>query len=713
MRFETNLAPDDPAAIKRNTDGTAALHAMLEDCGICKDVRKFTKANANSFVDSGDTRLQELNERRVVVDQLLTAHAEKNDPVTTLDGQGRLTSVVRTDGSRSEFTYNGDKLVKLKSTDARNAVSEWTPEAPKEWEVKKGTPITRWQSEQQTDETRINLKIDPTGLVSWEDVPGNVITKATDGTTTRLNINNSVTRLDSSDRVIFLRKDNNEDIFASYRKNKLSQIEIHNGAMVEKWNLDAKGEWTSPGSTVVRSRYNITEDGIESFVARDKGNVTHISYPDGTSRSFEYTNGQLSKVSELPRNTVWQLDSKTGKWQSNSVSETRSAARVSSQGEYSYVDEHGYKKTFKFDGTEDYYKNLQGAPKKAIHDAQRQLFATADGRIHDLNHRKQFKNDIEEFQRRADSAGVSPDRVVKTMHELDSLLRYRKHSFLSHENREKLALEVAYHVAMPRTIDQSKFDTCGAATAEVVTASKYPDRFANLIRQIADRGNYVSAQNQLIRPLKNSLLADTDSQNFKTHDNSGERSYASQLFQTVGIDAALPAKNFYLSDEDGERVVSDRGKVISKDFPGLEDDQVAKMLRTITGKSETVYSHGQQFKTVDEFRRVMNEVDQKKQFPVILSVDTLARGGPFYGQYRDDRRGVDSGGHYVTVWDVDKQGYVLVDDQFGREYDHESLRRLPLKTLYEGTKLNGTTDGAPESADPLIRNVPQDLIVPK
>jgi hypothetical protein len=39
----------------------------------------------------------------------------------------------------------------------------------------------------------------------------------------------------------------------------------------------------------------------------------------------------------------------------------------------------------------------------------------------------------------------------------------------------------------------------------------------------------------------------------------------------------------------------------------------------------------------------------------------------------------------VTVWDVDSESRALVDNQWGRKSDYESLRRLPMRKLYEST----------------------------
>ena len=152
-----------------------------------------------------------------------------------------------------------------------------------------------------------------------------------------------------------------------------------------------------------------------------------------------------------------------------------------------------------------------------------------------------------------------------------------------------------------------------------------------------------------------------------------------------------------MSDDDSEREVDARGKTTQEDFQGLEDPQVQAIVRNITGKTETIYSYGVQFKDVAGLETVLNDLEQRRNFPIILGVDTLTKGGPFYGQYRDDRMGVDYGGHYVTVWDIDKEGRVLVDDQFGREYDRESLRRVKLDVLFVGA----VTDEAVREAIPM------------
>ncbi|MBX9723312.1 MAG: hypothetical protein K2X81_18050, partial [Candidatus Obscuribacterales bacterium] len=279
-------------------------------------------------------------------------------------------------------------------------------------------------------------------------------------------------------------------------------------------------------------------------------------------------------------------------------------------------------------------------------------------------------------------------KILITLRELNSLITPSANSYLSSEQRIKLAEQAMHTVAHPRSTDQGSHNTCGATSAEVVLGAKYPERLVNLLNQIADSGEYHTAKGLWLKPSSQSLEADAEASSFDPYDaaSEGVRSYVGQLVQTVGIDSIFAARNqakIYESKDIREYVLrTDTGDVTS--FDGLEDPDVHEMLRQLSGDDVEIYSKNKQFDSADSLQNVLNQLKQSNAFPVVFSVDILKQG-PFLNQYREDRAGLDDGGHYVTIWDIDSNGNVQIDDQFGRAYDFESLRRVPVADLFESS----------------------------
>ena len=413
---------------------------------------------------------------------------------------------MRPNGSDAEFSYANGALCGYRATDAKGAVSEWVPDKPKDWEVKAGITLRRWESDQHPDDVRINLRVENSGQISYEDIPSNVIRQNTDGTTVHQNLNGTTVTLNRDDKVIELIKSDGAKVSADYSQNVLNKITTSDGTgNTTVWQPDQKQDWTAANNTAVRKQYKLTEDGIESYIESKNSQITNIQYPDGTKRFFDYNGTGLDKIKEFPQNTTWQKSATGDAWSDGTVSETRKFSNVSEDGTLTYSDAAGYKHSFNFDGTESLFKHRAGRPSQQEINAQTKLFQAADSSIKDDMQRQQFKNDISDFELRAQTQNIPQATVVRTFQELTALLKHPHQSFLEQTEREQLAREAAFHLANPRTINQNKFNTCGVATAEVLTAAKYPDRFANLIRQVADHGSYVTAQGKVIKPPKSTL----------------------------------------------------------------------------------------------------------------------------------------------------------------------------------------------------------------
>jgi len=638
---------------------------------------------------------------------------KKYPPIITSDSNGHVQKIVRADGSEDSFQYDGDSLSRYTSKSSSGEVTTWerqtkNSETDSDSSTKRHDDdknLVRWTSP-QSDDMLINIRVQPDATVVYEDVPGAIITKRPDAWTQRENINGTKVLLDEKSRVIHLEKSDGSTVDANYKNETPIELSIQENGVTTEWSRDAKGKWTNPHNELALTHYKLSETGVETCVETLHGNVTHIEYPDGANRSFVHSNGRLDKVIEHSveqhRDIAWTRVGNSDMWKSAGLAEKRMAAQVSADGNYSYVDTNGLMHKFTLDESEVLSRPGRKLSADALH-AGESLKDAAQLAISDPAQLKEFDKDISKFELRAQAQDLDDKVIASSLMGMAALLDTNKSSYLPASDRIDIAEQAMHNLATPRSTDQGGHNTCGATSAEVLLSAKYPDRLVDLLNQIADTGEYKTAKGLVIKPSAQSLKADKEASSFDPYDadaSEGVRSFVGQLVQTVGIDAIYSAQNlgrFYESKDDKEYVVnSGSGKIHS--FDGLEDPDVHEMLRQITAEEISPYSKEKQFNSAETLKDVLQGLQKDHAFPIVFSVDVLKKGGPFFEQYREDRAGLDDGGHYVTVWDIDSHNNVLVDDQFGHENDFESLRRVPVEKLFKATT---TFRSAPARPDPI------------
>jgi hypothetical protein len=598
-----------------------------------------------------------------------------------LDNQGLVKQITRTNGTVIDCIYNGRLLTQINET--RNGkTTEW----------KKDPGEDRWRSMDYIGAQRINYRVAASGQTSFEDTTGTKYTTNGDGSQSRRKADGSTIEIDKNWHVNLVTRPDGSKIKCSYNGNTLSEIEETSGKNTTTWKYDAaKEEWTSAQSNEVRRNVSVSDLGNYAYISARNNDVVHIDYADGNSREFEWKNGAVTKIGEKTPNgmVTWTRDGATDTFVSGTTKEERKGVAVSLNGDFSYTDAQGYKHIHKFDVTEEVILPNDMARSKAMQDGRDDLIASAKKAMAPADLTK-FTYDLDKFEERAHSMALKEDQVIASMVDLKKLIEPTVQKPFVENERLKLAQETLQHIAYPRGIDQGYHDTCGAATGEVYVASLYPEKLASLVRQVADSGQFTTTQGLVVKPNDGSLREDWEAKNRSPYSSAAwGRSYASQIFQVVGINAAYQQLGYgdryeqgrpQNPKDTGERRVNNTTGAIGN-FGGMYDAEVIALTKQVSGHEVSIQRRGTQFNTEAELRKNIGDLQKQHQLPAVLWVST--KNEPFWTATGQGRGGGVPGGHYVTMWDMDTSGKVLVDNQWGRTGDYESIRRLSLKQVFD------------------------------
>jgi hypothetical protein len=598
-----------------------------------------------------------------------------------VDNLGLVSQITRANGTVIDCIYNGRVLTQINET--RNGrTTEWKKDANED----------RWRSMDYIGAQRINYRVNDLGQTSFQDVSGTKYTTNGDGSQSRRKADGSTIEIDKAWHVSSVTRADGSQIKCSFNGGTLSEIEETSGKNKSTWKYDAaKEQWTSGQSNEVRRNVSVSDLGNYAYISARNSDVVHIDYADGNNREFEWKNGTVTKIGEkTPSGTVtWTRDGATDTFISGQTKEERKNVAVSLNGDFSYTDKAGYKHIHKFDVTEEVILPNDMARSKAVQDARDDLLTSAKKALNAGDLAK-FTFDLDKFEERAHSMALKEDQVRASMDGLKKLMETTVQKPFVEKERLKLAEETLQHIAYPRGIDQGYHDTCGAATGEVYVATLYPDKFVAVVREVADSGQFTTTAGLVVKPNDGSLREDWEAKNRSPYANDAwGRSYASQIFQVIGINAAYQALGYDRRYEQGrpqnpkdtgERTVNNINGAIGS-FGGMFDSEVIALTKQTSGHEVTILRRGTQFTTADELGTNIGNLQKQHQLPAVLWVST--KNEPFWTATGQGRGGGVPGGHYVTLWDMDTSGKVLVDNQWGRTGDYESLRRLSLKQVFD------------------------------
>lgn len=283
-----------------------------------------------------------------------------------------------------------------------------------------------------------------------------------------------------------------------------------------------------------------------------------------------------------------------------------------------------------------------------IQQARNRLANTLNERLEAYNGRilQDAFTDLKHFSERTQL----PERMrVRTILEINAMMRRPEVATnLSQTDRAFLGSDILKNITMPGACINQIGGTCVVASYEVRLASLYPQKYANLIRQVATTGSYRSLDGTVTKIPVNSI---------SNADTRGEGNHANRLFQltvpniawqtaTKRPDGAsvpagslvyeMPGNRTYLmdysSDKRGVPTLNYHNQII--DHPYLTRSSQALIDDRIVGRSEIFQitrSTGHDargtfsYKSFDDLKGFLGEIAEGKRkdarFPLLIDVD--------------------------------------------------------------------------------------------
>lgn len=161
-----------------------------------------------------------------------------------------------------------------------------------------------------------------------------------------------------------------------------------------------------------------------------------------------------------------------------------------------------------------------------------------------------------EFEARATANSVSEKQVAQTYRTLTSLLSATSNGpYFDAATRQKLVELVMHNVARPTKIDQGSHPTCNVTTLEVYLAARHPDLYADLVKQVALTGEYITDKKETLHPPKAALMPGEDEKNFDMDQPaSNKRNHASQIMQMTLINGVYETGRYHSTDRAGKKI---------------------------------------------------------------------------------------------------------------------------------------------------------------
>ena len=327
------------------------------------------------------------------------------------------------------------------------------------------------------------------------------------------------------------------------------------------------------------------------------------------------------------------------------------------------------------DGTE-----LRFSENPELAEGRTDLLEKATLAIEDPAELARFKADMIRFENRGD---LSPEEMQATYREVGRLFDENPDAKVDADGRATLAGQVMRLAADPTLVDQGKHNTCTVASVEARLYTRNPSKVAGLVADVAHDGTFTTSRGKDVEIPEGNFVPDEEAAKEPTAD--GERSFASQLFQTTMVNAVhqeLRPGTFFeqVASEGpgdvGERLYSfiDGVKALNQNAPDMDDEKKALAYELITGENvdavalnhsyEDPNQETGQFRTEDELRDYLSALKEEGQLPAMLSVV------PGSGSFAIPGYSSFYGKHAVLVTDFDATtDEVRVDNQWGSERD--------------------------------------------
>ena len=612
-----------------------------------------------------------------------TEHTNNVGARLRTNAEGQVERVTRRDGTVVSAAYEDGKPLGMSET--KNGITTyWRPDYSKKSEDGKDLP---WVSREAPGEERHNMAISSNGNLTFVAKGEQHIVRG-NGAELIEGKGRATFDFDGSGRIDSIHYPDGSTTFGfKYKGNseKIDAVTTHNDQTSESRTEVPDNTWGEPklADDGTYSQYGYQFDatmsqqifkGKQTFGTDGKFVVNTLQYDHSVALSDGYSNVTGSRaanssdfVDQQPKSAKLALELPNLEISRNRVpskpqDDTAGAIKVEKAASKPEQAEQVKPADKIFETTK--------APLSNLDRARENLRAEAKSHGMDVERLDVFASAFEQRAKEAKRLGLeapSGEQMAKTYNTFAEMLKGpAQPGGLSDENRADLVKLSMYNVAYPRRIDQG-LNLCNVTTSEVYTASRNPENYARLIKEVSLTGDYTTTAGQKIHLPAGAIDRDPEQSKFTT-ENVGPnrwRNWASKVFQETGINSVVP-----FLPASANSPAWGRPHVSGKSDMAME--QIQSACKAINGKSMPYFGIGDA-PTAQE----LLALKEKGDFPA--GIHTI---------HVTDRDGVVSGLHVQTMHDARVRNgklEVLLDNQKGTAQD---AGWVSLQKLYQVQQLN-------------------------
>lgn len=330
--------------------------------------------------------------------------------------------------------------------------------------------------------------------------------------------------------------------------------------------------------------------------------------------------------------------------------------------------------------------------------------------------RKEIADMMDSFESRLHHQQADATEIDKTYNYIIELLEGHCEPGIK---AKWLAEQIIEQSASPTSVNQGRHNTCGAAALEERLYYVNPSLVARTIKEAALTGSVLASTGQTIRLTLKDRMPDREANII--NPGSGLRSYASQLFQLVAINAywqqqnvdprgtkVRPGQIIYVQKEEecdsptdtGERLIIDWGQGLTETVvenngeaichPLLDLGKIKQINKILTGDDQTDFfianrkfthtAHVTRVNSEASLRTTICSLAQRNRLPAMIAVHTSSR--LFNGSSSSQR----DNWHVVNVIAyVESTGRVSLDNWWGDHSPSKEPWLVDMGDLYAST----------------------------
>ena len=459
--------------------------------------------------------------------------------------------LTRDDGTKLSAKLNGTRLESLSETVKENGQTKEI-----QWQ-KNGD---KWLSNESPARERRNLSVTPEGTVKFNSESGVAHEIYKNGTRSEVDKDRIHRQYDAENKLAIISQPNGDSRVLKYTNGELSSIQDRIGGSEKTWlRLAGGNNWSDGVKQETRNSLKIETDGSMRFnnadgnAVREKTDLSRVTYdqqnrpsvvnfPSGSSRTFNYKGGELDSVTDSMRaygkdtSTTWTREGNSNLFKSvaaNGKTRTREMGAPNENGDYTYKTADGKDHTAKVRDVERLARGEIAVGSESVQEARDRFLDAAKERGLKMDRLEKYINEMDATSQRY---GTKPEQIAKSLDNLSDILSAEKSPLYSKEELSTIVETGAHNIARPTEIDQGYHPTCNVTTTEVYAAARHPERYTDLLKQVAMSGSYKTSYGQTVTPPTAALLARRDEKMYDLDKpNVDRRNMASMIYQMTAV----------------------------------------------------------------------------------------------------------------------------------------------------------------------------------